>query len=304
MQRVFAPLPSFTGAALGTQPTCTPDILGRSIDTIMLRVIGTAEVGASPNVLSFAKVVSMVEVLINGRVKSVYHPHEHYDYLATFNATSDPYPLDCFFVPFARRGIPNSEMGTAGLESVQIRCTLVDTLPTGLVTNATFTRLEGTMVYFLENAPRDEAFVNTVVTPVTPGVGENIINRLETGNLARIRNLYITCPTAPNGTKNTAAQAISKVSVRVGDLDVFTMNKATVKALLAYHPLYKDNPTTYGFFVPLDLNNEAGDFQTVRVNDVPLPVQVTYEWDAGTTPQPVRILIEGTEGVKLVPKAA
>ena len=41
MQRIVSKLPAFTGAAAGTQPTCTPDVLGRSFEWFMIRAVGT-----------------------------------------------------------------------------------------------------------------------------------------------------------------------------------------------------------------------------------------------------------------------
>lgn len=297
MQRIFAKLPAFTGAAVGTQPTCTPDILGRSFDFFMLKVVGTKVTADAA--MDFNRFVDQVDILVDGKVVSTYYPKQERAKALLFNANGDTIPTAFFHIPFVRPGIPNSEWGTSDLKSIQIRCTI----PSSFATGGALTRIEGWMGYYLEDAPRGEAFVNRVVTPVTPGAGTNVIDRLEIGALARIRNLFFTCPPAAANLTNGDAEAITRVQVTVANTLVFDMEKDTVSALLAVHPLYKLPATQYGFFVPFDLNNQAPDFQTVRIGDTQLPVRVEYFWDTTitATPAAIQIIIEGTEGVKLVP---
>lgn len=299
MQVITAKLPAFTGAAVGTQPTCTPDILGRSFIGFVLKVVGTKVTADAA--MDFCRFIDQIDVLVDGKVASTFYPKQERAKALLFNANGDTIPTAFFNLQFVRPGIPFSEWGTADLKSIQIRCTI----PSSFATGGALTRIEGWMQYYLENVPREEAFVNRVVTPVTPGAGENTIDKLEIGNLARVRNLFITCPPAAANLTNGDAEAITRVQVRVGDVDVFDMEKDTVSAILASHPLYKLPTTQYGFFVPFDLNNQAPDFQTVRIGDTPLPVRVVYYWDTTitATPAPVQFIIEGTEGVKLVAPA-
>lgn len=299
MQRIVQLLPPFNSAPTwGTQPVCNVPLRGRSFNWIALRVIGT---GPSSAVLDVRNVISDIEVLINDKPVSTFKPKLWQQYLAYQNVNGATPAVDMIWIPFEVLGVPNSELGTADLDSLQIRCTIAAD-----PTSTTFTRIDAWACYFKENAPRAEAFIHRIVTPKMTAAGENVFSNLDFGGIVKLRRMFLMClpataDLAVTGSLN-AYTAITRARIKVGDLPVWDATKELVNYALARSNLYRVPSTQYGHMIPLDLNNDARDYQVIRVNDQPLPVELIVDWDSGTTATQLLIVAEGTNGVVLSPK--
>ena len=309
MQRIFQPLPPFNSApAVGTQPVCNVELRGRSFNGITLRVRGT---GPSSAVLDVRNVITDVEVLINGKPVSTYKPKLSAQFRAYENTNGDTLPVDYLYIPFEQPGVRGSELGTADLDTLQIRVSVVAALPA----NTTFTGIDATASYFLESVPRAEAFVQRIITPRMTTLGENVFSNLDFGSIVKLRKLFLMCLPATadleaTGTANANA-AIQRVRIKVGDLPIWDAKREDVDFLVAQSPLYKRPASQFGHLIPLDLNLDPADYQVINLNNRALPFEMIVDWDptlAGNPLVPVfaaaqlLIVAEGTEGVKLVAK--
>ncbi len=277
MQRIIQKLPPLSSAPTpGTSPAFVVPIRGRSFAWINLRVIGS---GPSSAVLDVRNVVDSIELLINDRPVSTYRPKLWTQYTSYLNLQGDPRAVDCINIPFSSLGIPASELGTKDINSLQVRVNVVGALPA----STTFTGIDGVACYYLEDVARGEAIVHRVISPKMTAAGENVFTNLDFGDIVKLRRLFFMCLPATADLAVTGAlnayTAITRVRVKVGDLPVWDMKKEENDFLLADSALYKVPGTQYGAFVPLDLNYNSGDFQVIRVNDQPLPVEVIVDWD-------------------------
>ena len=297
MIRITEKIPAFNGAAPGTQPTSQLVTRGRSYEYISLRAIGS---GPAAAVLDFRNVISSVELLHNNKVESIFYPKEQRCFTDYRNANGDALPADFMRIPLWRPGIPNSELGTADLDSLTVRCNVVAALPA----STTFTRIDGTCAYFQENANRDEYFVNTAITPpnATPVVGTNVIERMETGGLNKLAALYITAPPALASLTDSTGLGISEAKVEVDGVTVFDQTRDDVNNFLAHSPIhYNLGANQFGFYIPLNANNDARDFLNLLNPDGSRKfLKLTYVF-AGT-PAPMRILMAGTKGAPTAAK--
>lgn len=293
MNRITERIPAFNGAAPGTQPTSQLEIRGRSLEYIDLRVRGS---GPASAVLDFRNVVTMVELLHNNKVESVFYPKENRCFQDYLNANGDARGSDFLRIPLWRPGIPNSELGTADLESVTVRCTVVSPLPG----STSFERIDGVAAYFDESAPRAEYFVDTAITPpnALPVVGVNTIERLELGGLTKLAALYITCPPAAGALTDNTGAGISEVTLEVDGRTRFSMNRDEVNQFLALSPIHYNLSSQYGFFVPLNANNDSRDFISL-VNPDGSRKSVKLSYTFAGTPAPIRILMSGLKGTPL-----
>ncbi len=299
MQQVVELLPPFnTAPAAGISPVLTVPHRGRSFKWIALRVRGS---GPSSAVLDVRNVVTSVEVLINNKTVSTYLPKLWAQYMAYLNVTSDTPAVDLLYIPFESAGVPNSELGTADVDTVQVKVNVVASLPA----NTTFTGIDAQAAYYLENAPRAEALVHRVITPKMTATGENVFSNLDFGSIVRLRRLFLMClpdtaDLAQTGSVN-ANTAITRARLKVGNLTVWDATAEQLNFLLDHSPLYKRPSTQYGHFIPLDLNLDARDWQIIRVGDKPQPVELIIDWGNSITATQLQIIAEGTEGVTVVP---
>lgn len=297
MQRIVQPLPPFNSApTAGTSPVLTVPLRGRSFNWIALRVRGS---GPSAAVLDVRNVVTSVEVLINDKPVSTYLPKLWVQYVAYLNQNGDTPAVDMMLIPFESPGVGKSELGTADISTLQIRVNVVAALPA----STTFTGIDAQACYFLESVPRGEAFVHRVITPKMTADGENNFSNLDFGSIVRLRRLFLMCLPATADLAQTGAvnanTAITRCRLKVGDLPVWDAKAEDVNFLLNQSPLYKIPVTQYGHFIPLDLNLNPADFQTIRVGNTPLPVELVVDWGNSITPTQLLIIAEGTEGVQL-----
>lgn len=299
MQRILQPLPPFNSAPIaGTSPVLTVPHRGRSFSFIQLRVRGS---GPSSAVLDVRNVISSIEVLINDKPVSTYLPKLWQQFVAYLNQNGDTPAVDHILIPFESPGVANSELGTADIQTLQIRVNVVAALPA----NTTFTGIDASACYYLENVPRAEALVHRIITPKMTAAGENNFSNLDFGSIVKLRRMFLMClpataDLAVTGSLN-AYTAITRARLKVGDLPVWDSTKENTDFLLHQSPLYKIPGTQYGHFMPLDLNLNDKDFQIIRVEDTRLPVELVIDWDSGTTATQLLIVAEGTEGVRVVP---
>ena len=301
MQRIVQPLPPFNSApTAGTSPVLTVPHRGRSFSYIALRVRGS---GPSSAVLDVRNVVTSVEVLINDKPVSTYLPKLWAQYAAYLNQNGDTPAVDMLLIPFESPGVRGSELGTADIETLQLRVNVVAALPS----STTFTGIDASACYFLENVPRAEAFVHRIITPKMTAAGENVFSNLDFGSIVKLRRLFLMCLPATADLAVTGAlnanTAITRARIKVGDLPVWDAKSEDVNFLLNQSPLYKIPGTQYGHFIPLDLNLNSDDFQVIKLGDTRLPFELVVEWDSGVTATQLLIVAEGTEGVRIVPKA-
>lgn len=299
MQRIVQPLPPFNSSPVaGTSPVLTAPHRGRSFSWIALRVRGS---GPSSAVLDVRNVVSSIEVLINDKPVSTYVPKLWQQFVAYLNQNGDTPAVDHILIPFESPGVANSELGTADIQTLQIRVNVVASLPA----NTSFTGIDASACYYLESVPRAEALVHRIITPKMTAAGENNFSNLDFGSIVKLRRLFLMClpDTADlevTGGKN-ARSAITRARLKVGDLPVWDSTKENTYFLLNQSPLYKIPGTQYGHMMPLDLNLNANDFQVIRVGDTRLPVELVIDWNAVVDVAQLLIVAEGTEGAKVVP---
>lgn len=298
MQQVLQPLPPFNSApTAGTSPVLTVPHRGRSFKWISLRVRGE---GPSSAVLDVRNVITSIEVLINDKPVSTYLPKLWQQYVAYLNQNGDTPAVDYILIPFEAAGIRDSELGTADIQTLQIRVNVVAALPS----STTFTGIDAHACYYLESVPRAEALVHRIITPKMTADGENNFSNLDFGSIVKLRRLFLMClpataDLAVTGSLN-AYTAITRARLKVGDLPVWDSTKQATDFLLHQSPLYKIPGTQYGHMIPLDLNLNPGDFQIIRLGDTRLPVELVIDWATVTATQ-MLIVAEGTEGVKVVP---
>lgn len=294
MQRILQPLPPFNSApTAGTSPVLTVPHRGRSFTHINLRVIGS---GPSSAVLDVRNVVTSIEVLINDKPVSIYLPKLWQQYVGYMNQNGDTPAVDMISIPFESPGVRGSELGTADIETLQVRVNVVAALPA----STTFTGVDASAGYFLESVPRAEAFVHRIITPKMTAVGENVFSNLDFGSIVKLRRLFLMCLPATADLAVTGAlnanTAITRCRIKVGDLPVWDAKSQDVNFVLNQSPLYKIPGTQYGHFIPLDLNLNSDDFQVIKLGDTRLPFELVVDWDAAVTAAFAQILHYLTPG--------
>lgn len=298
MQRIIEPLPPFPSApSAGTSPVLLIPHAGRSFSGITLRVIGS---GPSSAVLDVRNVVDSIEVLVDSQPVNTYKPKLWRQYTEYFNLTGDTPAVDYIHIPFASPGVPNSEWGTRGMKSLQVKVNVVASLPA----NTTFTDIHAHAEYFVEDAPRGEYIVHRIITPKMTQDGENVFSDLDFGDMTKIRRMFLMClpataDLAQTGSVN-AYTAISRSRLKVGNLPVWDSKQQDVHYLAAKSPLIKVPSTQYGHLIDLDSNLDPEDWQIIKVGDRRLPVELRVDWGNSITATQLQIVCEGVQGARQV----
>jgi hypothetical protein len=277
---IFRPLAPFDTVALGSVTTSRPDISGRVLHGILLRVVGTG----SPTA---AEYLEWVKVSVNTREKLYIVPSVQAQVAKYLNTNDDVLDTDVLFIPLTRPGQLWSAWGTGDISEFAVQAKIVGSNPSG----KTLTKIEAAYVYSPTpvSPPRGDVFLQTVLTTPTPVAGWNTLSNVPVNDIITATRMFLMQP--------NSNVPITEVRVTVGDREVFNTNSALALAALRFSEFYKVPSSPVVFPVPLDLLGLPQEFIPLVENGVRRPLNIEFYWDSSlsTSYTAFSIYLEGIE---------
>ncbi|MEN9575644.1 MAG: hypothetical protein RL514_3499 [Verrucomicrobiota bacterium] len=298
----LAPLPQFSGVALGQWAECPLPVRGTdTFHDLYLRVTGQGY-GVAGSALDIQHAIESIEIAPSGGSVMTVFPRALRLWQTLRNSNADPSDVSVLAIPLARPGLSQvSDWPTGKMDKCLLRVLPKAALPANSGANPALT-LTSISAYSRSEqlaAPADLGAVQSFhQASHTPVAGWNTIDNLSVGQLRALTKLLFYCPLSGVNLTNAASNAVTAVMVYRGKELVYDSTKQIAITELSHNPIYRGyhlgGEALEMFPCIFDVTGRPQDSLGLVAGNVRQTLVVKYYWDTGVAAvQGVNILAEG-----------